>query len=294
MGKTINLPAGGQNWRNELPLYMQEDYQDHHLEDAIRRTPDISKPTATFGCYISTAAGNTTITAGRVLWINPDTSAPELLRVIGSTLTGVTGENNISLKRNKVTSVIQATQDASPGSSEVQFEYAFQMVAGDITGSDRGFGLDALAYGGRPVNAEDSAKLTDAQLSLYFDDTGLGKANPYLGWAICNGSNGTIDERGRMRRFGLDGDTVGAQGGADAVDISESNLPVYDPGGGTNYTQLLRITTGGNNTVPGGDATAGEPDVQNSRSINRYGAQDPTALDIRNKFTNTYFFQKVR
>jgi hypothetical protein len=60
-----------------------------------------------------------------------------------------------------------------------------------------------------------TAKLTASQISKYFDDTGLGVAGqPWEGWAIRNGNNGTDDADGRFPRYSTT--ESGGTGGSDS------------------------------------------------------------------------------
>lgn len=62
-----------------------------------------------------------------------------------------------------------------------------------------------------------------AYIAANFDGTGLG-TNDRLGWAICNGANGTIDKGGKVGVGHGNGYTVGQTGGSkDAVVVSHSH-----------------------------------------------------------------------
>lgn len=79
--------------------------------------------------------------------------------------------------------------------------------------------------------------MSNADISTYFESSGLGKSGTiYEGWAICNGSNGTWDYRGRSS-IGYDitdYQTLGASGGAKNKTLSISEIPAHthtwDPG----------------------------------------------------------------
>jgi microcystin-dependent protein len=95
---------------------------------------------------------------------------------------------------------------------------------------------------------------TTAQISTYFDATGLGVTNNiFTGWAICNGQNTTPDMRGRMiigtvnniqgtSPLGVDVDPLtpgvtnfsfGDIGGKQKVALAISEMPSHDHGGAT-------------------------------------------------------------
>ena len=68
--------------------------------------------------------------------------------------------------------------------------------------------------------------LTAAEVSstTNFDSTGLGK-NDFLGWAICNGNNGTEDLRDVFLRFSVA--AAGVTGGADSIILASTQLPTH-------------------------------------------------------------------
>lgn len=108
-----------------------------------------------------------------------------------------------------------------------------------------------------------------------FDGTGLGKWQ-YKGWALCNGSNGTVDLRGRFL-VGYDNrnsdpsngiwdilyNTVGSTGGEKAHVLTEAELPAigFDA---TEYGLIRKSEPGENVTVASVDTTGAgvEPDVK--------------------------------
>jgi hypothetical protein len=90
-----------------------------------------------------------------------------------------------------------------------------------------------------------------------FDSTGLGKSD-YLGFAICNGQNGTKDRRGRVA-IGYDSSAypnLGATGGSkDAVLVSHTHT--YD---------RMKYIQNGDQSVPGGSTPYYEPDIAGNTS----------------------------
>lgn len=60
-----------------------------------------------------------------------------------------------------------------------------------------------------------------------FDPTGLG-TNLELGWAICNGNNGTRDWRGRVpMQYSATYPTLGATGGASTHTLTTNEIPSH-------------------------------------------------------------------
>lgn len=70
----------------------------------------------------------------------------------------------------------------------------------------------------------------------HFDSTGLG-SGMMLGWALCNGSNGTVDLRERfpagIRTSGSSFDTVGKKLGSHGFSLTVANLPSHSHSGFT-------------------------------------------------------------
>jgi len=85
--------------------------------------------------------------------------------------------------------------------------------------------LNALADGGVTGDVKE-IDVSNAYLTANFDATGLGK-NERLGWAICNGNNGTRNRSGRvpMQYDVSNYPILGATGGSkDAVVVSHSHV----------------------------------------------------------------------
>lgn len=118
-----------------------------------------------------------------------------------------------------------------------------------------------------------------------FDNTGRGKWE-WLGFAMCNGANGSYDMRGRFPA-GYDNRSTdpggpgsvwrpeyfvpGTTGGKDEVTLTISEMPAHNHtgnGGGSldaGETGLIRKTGAGENrSVSGTDITIGEPDLVTS------------------------------
>ena len=85
-----------------------------------------------------------------------------------------------------------------------------------------------------------------------FDSTGLG-TNLCLGFAICNGQNGTKDRNGRTGvAYGTTYTAVGAIGGSATHVLSESEMPLHNHNNGlADDVSLLFVYGGTTDGVPG-------------------------------------------
>lgn len=99
--------------------------------------------------------------------------------------------------------------------------------------------LNAIADGTAQTGDVKEIDVSNAYLTANFDASGLG-TNERLGWAICNGNNGTRDRRGRVGiQYSASYPTLGATGGSkDAVVVQHSHtistLKSYNNSFGTN------------------------------------------------------------
>ncbi len=84
--------------------------------------------------------------------------------------------------------------------------------------------LKALSVGTGVTGDVKEIDVSNAYLLANFDPTGLG-INERLGWAICNGNNGTRNRGGRVpMQYNATYPTLGATGGsADAVVVSHTH-----------------------------------------------------------------------
>lgn len=85
--------------------------------------------------------------------------------------------------------------------------------------------LNAIADGTSQTGDTKEIDVSNAYLNANFDVTGLG-INERLGWAVCNGQNGTRNRSGRvaMAYDATNYPTLGAIGGSkDAVVVSHSH-----------------------------------------------------------------------
>lgn len=107
--------------------------------------------------------------------------------------------------------------------------------------------LTALVDGATLTNEVKLIDCSNAYIAANFDGTGLG-INERVGWAICNGSNGTRNWSGRVPvAYGTGYLTMGATGGSkDAVVVAHTH------GGIPTYAPLVSGGAGGGNLVTGG------------------------------------------
>lgn len=120
--------------------------------------------------------------------------------------------------------------------------------------------LSVLADGTAQTGDVKEIDVPTSYIASNFDPTGLG-INQRLGWAICNGNNGTRDRRGRVAiQYSPTYPTLGALGGsANAVVVEHSHLSYgfSSPGSGGNgldtgnfyYGQISNTTVAGESGI---------------------------------------------
>ena len=148
--------------------------------------------------------------------------------------------------------------------------------------------LGVLADGTAQTGDIKEIDVSNAYLTANFDVTGLGK-NERLGWAICNGNNGTRNRSGRVSvpYDASNYPTLGATGGSNSVTLIKNNIPILDSsfptsnadqGGGT------RIYVMATDTEPAGSKTY-------VNSVNT--ASTNTPVDIRQQYIVSLFIMKL-
>lgn len=112
--------------------------------------------------------------------------------------------------------------------------------------------------------------VSESYLTANFDGTGLG-TNLRLGWAICNGNNGTKDRRGKVAVMRDTSQsefaTMTTTGGSKAHTLIASDIPVLatdailDAGPGTAVQGLVKVAASGSSltTIPVNSGTANNP-----------------------------------
>lgn len=98
---------------------------------------------------------------------------------------------------------------------------------------------------------------TNAYIIANFDATGLG-INERVGWAICNGLNGTKDRNGRVGvAYGTAYPVMGATGGSkDAVVVAHTHGIATSPNDALGYVTVKTSSSSGGTAI--NTASAGE------------------------------------
>lgn len=137
-----------------------------------------------------------------------------------------------------------------------------------------------------------------------FDNTGLG-VNKMKGWAICNGSNGTFDMRGKTPvALAASGtfNTVGNSGGAEAITIGIANMPAHNHAAdgstgdvpATEFGLIRRSQVGESRTVSAADSlnSGTEPDIVTTPvRIPMQGSNEP--ISILQPYKVLLFIQRI-
>lgn len=148
--------------------------------------------------------------------------------------------------------------------------------------------LNAIADGTAQTGDVKEIDVSTSYIAANFDVTGLGK-NERLGWAICNGNNGTRNRSGRVPlQYDVSNyPTLGATGGNNTISLNANNIPVLSAN--------LPVSSGDNG---GGDfsrimATNIEPQGSKlyTNTINQGSTNTP--IDIRQQYIVTLFIQKL-
>jgi len=115
--------------------------------------------------------------------------------------------------------------------------------------------LNAIADGTATNNQVIEIDVATSYIAGNFDPTGLG-INERLGWAICNGNNGTRDRSGRVpMQYSTTYPTLGAIGGSpDAVVVAHSHdIDLYN----VDTTGIRVADASGSKTGTGSTASTG-------------------------------------
>jgi microcystin-dependent protein len=148
--------------------------------------------------------------------------------------------------------------------------------------------LGALADGATFTGEMKMIEVATSYIASNFDGTGLG-TNEMLGYAICNGQNGTRDWRGRtpLAYDSADYPTLGAIGGAKNVSLTKDNIPILDA--------TFPVS---NNDNAGGTkvyimATDVDPQGTHLYANTINTATTNTPVDVRQSFRVTLFIMKL-
>lgn len=127
-----------------------------------------------------------------------------------------------------------------------------------------------------------------------------------VGWAICDGNNGTIDMFGKFPMGAIDDMSVGVEGGSASVTLTASNLPSHThPNSSTGHTgdHNHNISYNENDVEPDGyGKLAGGPgndghtsrDGDHSHNISSVGSTGGDgAIDNNPSYYEVIFIQKL-
>jgi hypothetical protein len=125
---------------------------------------------------------------------------------------------------------------------------------------------------------------SNAYITANFDGTGLG-INERVGWAICNGNNGTRNYDDRLPlAYGVTNATMGATKGNNTVTLTATNIPPL---------QVEFIPSGQDNGNVGNFiGTANAESYSPNKKLNTIGTNS-TPFSIENKSIVTLFIQKI-
>ena len=140
----------------------------------------------------------------------------------------------------------------------------------------------------RAMSSIGEIKMLSSEYATLFDNTGLGLAK-FHGWAICNGSNGTVDMSGRFP-MGFDQDNAVGNSGGDSEIVIGANGNV----GQGEYGLVQRSMPGGNVTVTSVDAngSGNEPNVASiPQRIPMQGSGEP--IEFKPSFVSLLFIQRI-
>ena len=147
--------------------------------------------------------------------------------------------------------------------------------------------LFALSQGAPITGFVQEMDVPTSYIAANFDASGLG-TNEMLGWAICNGSNGTRDRGGRVSLgYNSTYNVLGDVGGNGTVTLTKNNIPQLD------LVAPVSNADNGGGTKVYIMATDSEPDGAHTyvNSVNATTAN--TAVDIKQPYIVSLFVMKL-
>lgn len=148
--------------------------------------------------------------------------------------------------------------------------------------------LNAIADGTGQTGDVKEIDVATSYIAANFDVTGLG-TNERLGWAICNGNNGTRNRSGRVsiQYNSSTYPTLGATGGNSTLTLIKNNIPTLD----------ISLPVSDGDSGGGSKIYVMANDVEAAGShvyVNSVNNSSPnTAIDIRQQYIVTLFIQKL-
>ena len=124
-------------------------------------------------------------------------------------------------------------------------------------------------------------------IATNFDASGLG-TNEMLGYAICNGSNGTRDRGGRVPLgYNSTYNVLGTPGGSETVTLTKNNIPQLD------LVAPVSNADNGGGTKVYIMATDSEPDGTHTYVNAVNASTSNTAVDIKQPYIVSLFVMKL-